>query len=206
VIAGPQGSPSVTAYVLAPGTTLTAGGAAITIPGSVVGGTSYPGTVVSAPKATGAVSGSAALGTPLVVTIGGKATTLQPTIITGSQGPVTGFVIGPGSTLLPGGSAIVISGTTLSGSGFSGTTLSLPKASGSTTGNKTGSKTSGSSLSTTTITTTTTGGIGDAIASGIGFTSAPAAATGGASHRDLSIPVWCLGALFSGVGALAVWL
>jgi hypothetical protein len=192
VMAGSQGSPSITAFVLGPGTTITAGGGPITLPG---------GAVVSAPIATGAVPGSPAPGAPLVITIGGVATTIQPTVITGSQGPLTGFIIGPGSTLLPGGSAIVISGTTFSGSAFAGTTLSLPKASGLTTGSKTASSTSGSS-----ITTTTTGKVGDAIASGIGFTSVPPAATGGASQRGLDMSLWYLGVIFGAVGALAVWL
>lgn len=202
VIAGPRGSSSITAFVVAPGTTLTAGGSPITIPGSIVGGTSFPGTVVSAPQAMRSNSGSPAPSAPLVVTIGGKATTIQPTIITGSQGPVTGFMIAPGSTLLPGGSAIVISGTTLSGSTFAGTTLSLPKGSGSTTGSKTGSLTSSK---TSISTTSNTLGIGGAIASGIGFTSAPAVATGDAS-QGLDVPLWCLGLIFSAVGGLAVWL
>ncbi|KAE9979420.1 hypothetical protein BLS_009841 [Venturia inaequalis] len=206
VIAGSQGSPSITAFIVAPGKTLTAGGAAITIPGSIILGTSFPGTVVSAPKATGPYSGSSAPGAPLVVTIGGKATTIQPTIITGSQGPITGFVVAPGSTLFPEGSAIVISGITISGSTFAGTTLSLSKGSGLVTGSKTGSLT----LSKTSISTTSnTLRIGDAIASGIGFTSVPDVATGGASHHEIDVPLWCLGLLSGAVGAVggvAVWL
>lgn len=203
VIAGPQGSSSITAYVVAPGTTLTAGGSPITIPGSIVEGTSFPGTVVSAPQAMRSNSGSPAPSAPLVVTIGGTATTIQPTLITGSQGAITGFVIASGSALLPGGSAIVIPGTTLSGSTFAGTTLSLPKGSASANGSKTGSLTSSK---TSISTTSNTLGIGGAIASGIGFTSAPAVATGGASHPRSDVPLWCVGLIFGALGGLAVWL
>lgn len=203
VIPGPEGSPSTTAFVVAPGTTLTAGGAAITLPGPIVGGTSFPGTVVSAPEATGPDSGLSGPDAPLVVNIDGNPTTIQPTIITGSSGPITGFVIAPGSTLLPGGSSIVISGTTLSGSAFVGTTLSLPTGSGSEMVNTTNPLTSSE---TSVSTTSNTLGIGDAIASGIGFTSAPAVATGGASHHGSDMPLWCFGLIFSAVGGLAVWL
>lgn len=189
--------------MLGPGTTLTAGGAAITISASVAAGTSFPATVVSASKATGTNPGSPGSRAPLVVTIGGKVTTIQPTVITGSQGPVTGFVIAPGSTLLPGGSAIVISGTTLSGSAFAGTTLSLPKASGPSTGSRTGTSISSKS-SVSTITNTL--GVGDIIASGIGFTSAPAVATGSASYIGSDVPIWCLSLIFSAFGGLAIWL
>lgn len=123
--------------------------------------------------------------TPLVLDVGGQKTTIAPTVIAGPQGPITGFVVAPGSTLLPGGSPIVISGTT----------LSLPIGSESVVGTET-------SISTT----STTLGIGDVIASGIGFTSAPAVSTGGSSHHGSDMLLWCYGFMAGAVGGLAVWL
>jgi hypothetical protein len=117
--------------------------------------------------------GSAPLPSPLVVALGGKQTTVAPTVIANptGTGSVTAFVLGPGSTLVAGGSAIVVSGST----------ISAPSA------------------------TTTTGGVGDAIASGLGYTG-PLSTGLASSLRGPNLPMWVLAAMAGVLGALAVGL
>jgi hypothetical protein len=127
---------------------------------------------------------------PLVLTLGGKATTIVPTVISGSQGSVTAFILAPGSTLLAGGSALTLSDTT----------ISLPVAS------KTGSATaSGKGSNSASSTSTSTAGIGGAIASGLGYTVA--VTTGLAGRTSSHDSLFLAAALISGsIGWLAIWL
>jgi hypothetical protein len=149
------------------------------------------GTQGGAATAGAVVPGSNGSTSSLVVTIGGVATTITPTVIAGAQGQgsVTAFVVGPGSTVIAGGSALTLAGTT----------ISIPAPRGSGTGGGTGGGRGGSAAS-----KTTTGGVGDAIASGIGYTGP--AATGFGSRIGIDMGVCVLG-LASGVfGVLAAWL
>ena len=60
-----------------------------------------------------------ALPAPLVLELGGTLTTIAPTIIpnAGSTGSITAYILGPGSTLVHGGSPATVSGTAVSAPG-----------------------------------------------------------------------------------------
>jgi hypothetical protein len=114
----------------------------------------------------------------LVLTIGGKPTTIAPTVIAGAMGSVTAFVVGPGSTIVEGGVALTLSDTT----------ISLPAPS------KTGS---GTAAAASTGTTTSTGNIGGAIASGLGYTSPPEVSTNLAGRTSINISLFFITAFLS---------
>jgi hypothetical protein len=154
VVAGSAGGSSVTAFIVGPGTTLTAGESTV-----------INGTPVIVPAAA-----STSL-TPLIVTISGSAVTISPTVVANptGTGSITGFVIGPGTTLTPG------EVTTIDGS-----RISVP------------------------VVATGNGGIGGAIASGLGYTGP--LSTGMGSVVGPNLPLGVL-AFFAGmVGTAAVVL
>jgi len=179
-------------------------------------------------------SGSAPLPTPLVVTLGGSATTIAPTVVPGSKAgsSVTAFVFGPGSTLTVGGSPITVSGNVISAPaaplpsplvvtlGGSATTIAptvIPgsKAGSSVTAFVLGPGTtltvggspitvSGTVISAPAAASTTTGGMGDAIASGLGYTGP--LSTGAGSSIGPNLPLWVIVAVAGVFGGLAVGL
>lgn len=93
--------------------------------GTNVQATGTSGSVVQSGGQGGQANG--VLPAPLVISFGGTPTTIAPTIIRNpdSTGSVTAFVLGPGSTLVVGGPAITVSGTTIRAPGTATTTDGL---------------------------------------------------------------------------------
>ena len=180
--------------VISPGTTgqpKAQGGSSSGSGGSGSGGSGSAGGGSGGASQAGAQTGGAgaALPPPFVVTLSGIPRTIQPTVIPSGQGSVTAFILGPGTTIIEGGSPVTLAGTTIIQGGSTvmqaGTTISLaaPKPS-----------------------PTTSGGVGNAVASGIGYTGA--VSTGDASHV-VGIDVlssWIFALVAGGFGALAFGL
>ena len=187
----PTGAVVIAGQTVQAGQVATINGATISVPAAGSGGTAAaivvngitqavaPGLATVSPIIPLPNPGSP---TPLVLTVSGVATTISPTIISGATGSVTAYVLGPGTTLVEGGSALTLPYTT----------LSIPAQSQTSSG--------------TGISTSTTGGaIGGAIASGIGM-NPPATATGFARKVPVDTGL-CLVGFFSALfGALAASL
>jgi hypothetical protein len=162
----------------------TNGGTATT---GINGGSPATGvSIIPLPDTNGGTGSGSNTPSSLVVTLGGKATTILPTVIPGSQGSVTAFILAPGSTLIAGGTAITLSDTT----------LSLPGPS------KTGSG-KGSNSASSTI--TSTGGVGGAIASGLGYTAPVSTGQAGRVFIHDSL-LLVIGLLAGSFGWLAIYL
>jgi hypothetical protein len=152
------------------------------------GGSATGIAIVPLPESNGGSGSGNNIPSPLVLTIGGKPTTIAATVIPGAMGSVTAFIVGPGSTIVEGGVALTLSDTT----------ISLPAPS------KTGSGTA-SAASTGTI--TSTGDIGGAIASGLGYTSPAQVTTSFARKTSIDLSLFCATAFLSVIfGGLTVWL
>lgn len=176
-----------TEFVVGPGTTLTPGGVL------TVGGTTYSlpasasGSVIVVNGVTSTLNNPGLVTAAAVISLNGQ--TYSATVVDGT----TEVVIGPGTTLTPGGPAVTISGTTYSlGPSASfivvnghTSTIRPATASASTTGSEAGDSTSSSSSSESSSSTTTTSRApGNFIASGIGVTTKP---KGGAMDRGIGV-------------------
>jgi len=169
-----QANSGMTAYVLAPGQTLTPGGIV------TVSGTTYAlpvdglGTVVVINGVTSTIPNGAGITAAPALTVNGVTYTYAV------RDGTTEYVLGKGTTLALGGTVVIDgttysldkSGTALVVNGQTSTISSLPKSTSATT--------TGASSSST----TTSRNAGDLIASGIGETSKHRGAAGGGTGID----------------------
>lgn len=195
-----------TEFVVGPGTTLTPGGV-LTVSGTVYSlPASGSGSVVVVNGVTSTLNNPGPVTVAAILTLNGQ--TYSATVIDGT----TEVVIGPGTTLTPGGPAVTISGTTYSlgpSASFiviNGHTSTIGPAtvSASTTGS--GARNSTSTSSSGSSTTTTTGSSrapGNFIASGIGVTTKP---KGGAMGQGIGAEGFVEGLMVGVAGWLLMLL
>ena len=195
-----------TEFVVGPGTTLTPGGV-LTVSGTVYSlPASGSGSVVVVNGVTSTLNNPGPVTVAAILTLNGQ--TYSATVIDGT----TEVVIGPGTTLTPGGPAVTISGTTYSlgpSASFivvNGHTSTIGPAtvSASTTGS--GARNSTSTSSSGSSTTTTTGSSrapGNFIASGIGVTTKP---KGGAMSQGIGAEGFVEGLMIGVAGWLLMLL
>ncbi|XTI88911.1 hypothetical protein V2W45_1238985 [Cenococcum geophilum] len=169
-----------TEFVVGPGTTLTPGGV-LTVSGTVYSlPASGSGSVVVVNGVTSTLNNPGPVTVAAILTLNGQ--TYSATVVDGT----TEVVIGPGTTLTPGGPAVTISGTTYSlgpSASFivvNGHTSTIGPAtvSASTTGSGARNTTSSSSSGSSTTTTGSSKAPGNFIASGIGATKGGAMSQG----------------------------
>jgi len=196
-----------TEFIVGPGTTLTPGGV-LTVGGTVYSlPASASGSVVVINGVTSTLNDPGPVTAAKILTLNGQ--TYSATVVDGT----TEVVIGPGTTLTPGGPAVTISGTTYSlgpSASFvvvNGHTSTIGPAavSASTTGSGTQNSTSSSSSGSSTTTTTTSSGRapGNFIASGIGVTTKP---KGGAMSQGIGAEGFVEGLMVGVVGWLLMLL
>lgn len=193
-----------TEFVVGPGTTLTPGGV-LTVSGTVYSlPASGSGSVVVVNGVTSTLN-PGPVTVAAVLTLNGQ--TYSATVIDGT----TEVVIGPGTTLTPGGPAVTISGTTYSlgpSASFiviNGHTSTIGPAtvSASTTGSGARNSTSSSSSGSSTTTTGSSRAPGNFIASGIGVTTKP---KGGAMSQGIGAEGFVEGLMVGVAGWLLMLL
>lgn len=191
-----------TAFVVAPGQTLTPGGSLVVSGTTLSMPATGSGSVVVVNGVTSTLGNDGSITAAPALTVNGK--TFSASVVDGT----TQYSLGPGTTLKP-GEAVTISGTTFSldpsGTALvvNGKTSSIPKTPASNTASTTGSakkSSSSGSKSKSKSSTTTQRAPGNFIASGIGITSkkkadAPAIRPGG-------LDLWAEGMVIG----LAGWL
>lgn len=193
-----------TEFIVGPGTTLTPGGV-LTVSGTVYSlPASASGSVVVVNGITSTLNNPGPVTAAAILTLNGQ--TYSATVVDGT----TEVVIGPGTTLTPGGPAVTISGTTYSlgpSASFivvNGHTSTIGPAivSASTTGS--GARNSTSNSSSGSSTTTTSGRApGNFIASGIGVTTKP---KGGAMSQGIGAEGFVEGLMVGVAGWLLMLL